>query len=74
MTDQPVVLTSKEVVCPHCYLATQLALMTEPRIPAPGMFWLCQECQEMSVFEADLDLRAATPEEQARVVKPAAIP
>ena len=74
MTDQPVVLTAKEVVCPHCYLATQLALMTEPRIPAPGMFWLCQECKEMAVFDASLDLREATPEEQARVVKPAVLP
>ena len=71
MTDQPVVLTSKEVVCPHCYLATQLALSTEPRIPAEGNLWLCQECKELSVFDATLDLRVATPEEQAKVIKPA---
>lgn len=71
MTDTPVVLTAKEVVCPHCYLATQLALSTEPRIPAPGNLWLCQECNEMAVFDDKLDLREGTPEELAKVIKPA---
>ena len=71
MTDLPVVLTAKEVVCPHCYLATQLALLTEPRVPAPGNIWLCNECNELSVFKDNLDLREGTPEELAKVIKPA---
>jgi len=67
MTDKPVVLTSKEVVCPHCYLATRLALSTEPRIPAPSNLWLCEECKQLSVFDEKLDLREGTPEELAKV-------
>jgi len=67
MTDKPVVLTSKEVVCPHCYLATRLALSTEPRIPAPSNLWLCEECKRLSVFDEKLDLREGMPEELAKV-------
>jgi hypothetical protein len=62
------VLSSKEIICPYCYLATQLTLSTEPRIPATGMLWLCNECKELAVFTDSLDLREATPEEKAKAI------
>ena len=67
------VLTWKEVICTHCYLSHSITLSTEPRIPAPGMLWLCNECDTLSVFDEKLDLREATPEEAARALRPTAI-
>jgi hypothetical protein len=60
---QPV-LTHKEIVCPTCYLATNLVLSTEPRFPSPGMLWYCRECHEIAAFDDNLDLRIATEEER----------
>ena len=67
------VLTSKSIVCPYCYLATTLTLSTEPRVPAPSMLWLCNECKDLSVFDENLDLRIATDAEKAKAA-PAAKP
>jgi hypothetical protein len=68
MTKPLVVLSTKEIVCPYCYLAHQLTVLTDPRIPTPGMLWLCNECKDLSVFDEHLDLREATPEEKAKAV------
>lgn len=62
------VLSTKEIVCPYCYLSRRLTLSTEPRIPAAGMMWLCEECKNIAVFTANLDLREATPEEKAKAI------
>ena len=43
--------TSKTIVCPICYLATDIMLVNEPRTPAPGNLWACKECNELSVFD-----------------------
>ena len=59
------VLTSKELVCPTCYLAHTITLQTEPRLPAPGMLWYCRECHEIAAFDDNLDLRLATEAEKA---------
>lgn len=59
------VLTPKEVVCPTCYLAANLILSSEPRMPAPGMLWYCRECHEIAAFDENLDLRLATDAEKA---------
>jgi hypothetical protein len=64
------VLSHKEIVCPTCYLAHKLIVSTEPRVPAPSMMWLCTECNELSVFDDNLDLRMATDEERARAIRP----
>ena len=65
-------LASKEIVCPVCYLATKITVINEPRTPAPGMLWACHECNELSVFDENLDLRIASDEEKskARPAKP----
>jgi hypothetical protein len=60
------VLTSKEVVCPTCYLAVNLVLSSDPRMPAPDMLWYCRECHDIAVFDDNLDLRQATDVEKAR--------
>jgi len=62
------VLSTKEIICPVCFLANNLTLSTEPRIPAPRMMWLCRECNTLSVFDEALDLREATPEERAKAI------
>ena len=62
------VLSTKEIVCPACYLGTKLTLSTEPRIPATGMMWLCRECETLSVFDDKLDLREATEAERAKAI------
>jgi hypothetical protein len=62
------VMTAKEIVCPYCYLATQLAISTEPRVPSPRNLWLCHECKNLSVFTDNLDLREATEIETAKVM------
>lgn len=67
MTEEPRTLTEKEIVCPMCYLATKVVCMTEPRTPAPGNRWLCKECNEVSVFDDNLDLRMATDAEKVAV-------
>ena len=59
-------LTSKEIVCPYCYLARRLTLSTEPRVPSAGMLWLCNECKDMSVFDENLDLRIASDAEKLK--------
>ena len=64
------VLSTKEIVCPTCYLAHRLILSTVPRMPAPRMMWLCDECHELSVFDDALNLRLATDEEKSRAIKP----
>ena len=55
-----------------CYLATKITVINEPRTPAPGMLWACHECNELSVFDGNLDLRQATDAEKAKAmpVKP----
>jgi hypothetical protein len=58
------VATSKTIVCPVCYLATDIVLTTEPRNITPGMLWLCGECKDMSVFDGNLDLVVATDEQK----------
>jgi hypothetical protein len=67
------VLSTKEIVCPMCYLAHRLILFTEPRIPATGMLWLCDECKDISVFDENLDLRMATDEEKSKAIRPTAL-
>ena len=67
------VLSSKEIVCPYCYLATQITLSTEPRVPAPTMLWYCNECKDLSVFDDNLDLRIATDIEKAQAIPPAGL-
>jgi len=68
-------LTEKEIVCPTCYLATKITLATEPRMPAPGMLWYCRECNDISCFDDNLDLRIATEAEKANArVNPANLP
>jgi hypothetical protein len=62
------VLTPKEIVCPTCYLATNIILSTEPRMPSPGVLWYCRECHEISTFDETLDLRQATDAEKAKAV------
>jgi hypothetical protein len=59
-------LAAKEIVCPVCYLATQITVINEPRTPAPGMLWACHECNELSVFDENLDLRIASDAEKAK--------
>ena len=59
-------LAAKEIVCPVCYLATQITVINEPRTPAPGMLWACHECNELSVFDENLDLRIASDDEKAK--------
>lgn len=49
-----------------CYLATQITVINEPRTPAPGMLWACHECNELSAFDENLDLRIASDEEKRR--------
>jgi len=61
-------LSTQEIICPYCFLAHSLTLSTEPRIPSPGMMWLCRECNSISVFDEKLDLREATPEEKAKAI------
>lgn len=58
-------MTSKEIVCPTCYLGQTITLSTEPRLPAPGMLWYCRECHDISAFDDNLDLRIATEAEKA---------
>ena len=53
-----------------CYLAHRMTLSTNPRMPAPSMMWLCAECNELSVFDDNLDLRMATDVEKAKAIKP----
>jgi len=62
------VLSTKEIVCPYCYLAHRLTLSTVPRIPSTGMMWLCRECEKLSVFDDALELREATEAEQAKAI------
>jgi hypothetical protein len=62
------VLSSKEIVCPYCYLATKLMISTEPRMPAPSMLWYCEECKDIAIFDEKLDLRIASDEEKARAL------
>ena len=59
-------LAAKEIVCPVCYLATQITVINEPRTPAPGMLWACRECNELSVFDESLDLRIASDAEKSK--------
>ena len=59
-------LAAKEIVCPVCYLATTITVINQPRTPAPGMLWACHECNELSVFDENLDLRQATDDEKAK--------
>jgi len=68
------ILTQKEVVCPTCYLATNLVLLSEPRIPSPGNLWYCAECHEIGAFDDNLDLRLATDAEKAKAIQPANLP
>jgi len=58
--------TSKTIICPVCYLATDIMLSNEPRTPAPGNLWACNECKELSVFDDQLDLRIASDAEKAK--------
>jgi hypothetical protein len=59
-------LAAKEIVCPVCYLSVQITVINKPRTPAPGMLWACHECNELSVFDDNLDLRIATDDEKAK--------
>ena len=69
------ILTHKDIVCPTCYLATNLVLSNVPRFPAPGMLWYCRECHEIGAFDDNLDLRMATEDEKATArVNPANLP
>lgn len=68
------IVTSKEVVCPACYLATTLQLFSEPRLPAPGNLWYCNECHEIAAFDDNLDLRLATDAEKAKAIQPQNLP
>lgn len=58
------VATTKTIVCPYCYLAKEVVCLTEPRVPAPTMLWLCEECKDMAVFNDNLDLVIATDEQK----------
>jgi hypothetical protein len=62
------VASQKEIVCPYCYLASQITLYTEPRMPSPTMLWYCIECKDISVFDDNLDLRIATDVEKAKAI------
>jgi hypothetical protein len=67
MVEAPV-LSSKEIVCPYCYLATRITISTEPRVPMKGMLWLCHECKDLSVFDDKLDLAIATDAQKAQAL------
>ena len=49
-----------------CYLGTKIQVMNVPRTPAPGMLWACHECNELSAFDENLDLRIATDDEKSK--------
>lgn len=60
------VATTKTIVCPYCYLAKEIVLTTEPRVPSPTMLWLCEECKDLAVFDENLDLAIATDEQKTK--------
>jgi len=51
-----------------CYFATQITVINEPRTPAPGMLWACHMCNELSVFDENLDLRIASDAEKSKAL------
>ena len=62
------VMSSKEIVCPYCYLATRITISTEPRVPSPTMLWFCSECKDLSTFDDKLDLVIATDAQKAQAL------
>jgi|GEM_PF-2737866 len=54
------VATTKTIVCPYCHLAKEIVLVNDPPNVSPGMLWLCEECKDMSVFDATFELQIAT--------------
>jgi len=70
MSEVAPVATTKSIVCPYCYLAKEIVLLTEPRIPMPSMLWLCEECKDLAVFDDNLDLQIATDAQKNKATTP----